>query len=63
MCISDGEIRYIDGNPDHPLKSRVICTKGASGIMKQYSPARLAQPLMRKAAAERSACVVPASSA
>ncbi|CCD35741.1 unnamed protein product [Candidatus Paraburkholderia kirkii UZHbot1] len=31
----------------------VICAKGASGIMKQYSPARLTQPLMRKKGALR----------
>ena len=30
-----------------------MCAKGASGIMKQYSPARLTQPLMRKEGAER----------
>ena len=46
--LRDGEIRYIDGNPEHPLNEGVICAKGSSGIMKQYSPARLTQPLMRK---------------
>src|SRR5579864_6319751 len=51
--LRDGEIRYIDGNPDHPLNQGVICAKGSSGIMKQYSPARLTQPLMRKPGAER----------
>src|SRR5215207_10287798 len=50
-----GEIRYIDGNPDHPINKGVICAKGASGIMKQYSPARLTRPLKRKAGAERGA--------
>src|ERR1043165_10221932 len=50
-----GEVRYIDGNPEHPLNKGVICAKGASGIMKQYSPARLTQPLMRKPGAERGA--------
>ena len=53
--LRDGEIRYIDGNPDHPLNKGVICAKGASGIMKQYSPARLTRPLRRKAGAERGA--------
>jgi len=53
--LRDGEVRYIDGNPDHPLNQGVICAKGASGIMKQYSPARLTQPLRRKAGAERGA--------
>ena len=51
--LRDGEIRYIDGNPDHPLNKGVICAKGASGIMKQTSPARLTRPLLRKEGAER----------
>ena len=46
--LRDGELRYIDGNPGHPLNQGVICAKGASGIMKQYSPARLTKPLARK---------------
>ncbi len=46
--LRDGVVRYIDGNPNHPINQGVICAKGASGIMKQYSPARLTQPLMRK---------------
>jgi len=46
--LRDGEVRYIDGNPEHPLNKGVICAKGASGIMKQVSPARLTQPLLRK---------------
>jgi anaerobic selenocysteine-containing dehydrogenase len=49
------EVRYIDGNPKHPLNQGVICAKGASGIMKQKSPARLTQPLLRKAGSERGA--------
>jgi len=53
VTIKDGKVRYIEGNPDHPLNKGVICAKGASGIMKQYSPARLTQPLKRKAGAER----------
>ncbi len=53
--LRDGEVRYIDGNPDHPINKGVICAKGASGIMKQNSPARLTQPLRRKAGAERGA--------
>ena len=53
--LRDGEIRYIDGNPEHPLNKGVICAKGASGIMKQKSPARLTQPLLRKPGAERGA--------
>ncbi|MEM7467947.1 MAG: molybdopterin oxidoreductase family protein [Pseudomonadota bacterium] len=45
--ISGGEIRYIEGNPDHPVNNGVICAKGASGIMQQNSPARLRKPLKR----------------
>ena len=53
--LRDGELRYIDGNPDHPLNQGVICAKGASGIMKQVSPARLTKPLLRKAGSARGA--------
>ena len=53
--LRDGEIRYIDGNPAHPLNKGVICAKGASGIMKQKSPARLTRPLKRKEGSERGA--------
>jgi anaerobic selenocysteine-containing dehydrogenase len=49
------EVRYIDGNPNHPLNQGVICAKGAAGIMKQVSPARLTRPLLRKAGSERGA--------
>jgi anaerobic selenocysteine-containing dehydrogenase len=53
--LRDGEVRYIDGNPDHPLNKGVICAKGAAGAMKQYSPARLTKPLLRKPGSERGA--------
>jgi len=55
VTLRDGEIRYIQGNPDHPLNKGVICAKGSSGIMKQYSPARLTKPLLRKPGSERGA--------
>ena len=45
--LKDGQIRYIDGNPDHPVNGGVICGKGSAGIMKQDSPARLRKPLLR----------------
>jgi sulfite dehydrogenase (quinone) subunit SoeA len=51
--LRDGKPSYIDGNPAHPLNKGVICAKGASGLMKQNSPARLTRPLRRKAGAER----------
>lgn len=53
--LRNGEVRYIEGNPDHPLNKGVICAKGSSGIMKQYSPARLTVPLKRKPGTERGA--------
>ena len=53
VTLRDGEVRYIEGNPEHPLNKGVICAKGAAGIMKQISPARLTQPLRRKAGSER----------
>ena len=53
--LRDGEIRYIEGNPEHPLNQGVICAKGASGIMKQYSPGRLTKPLRRKPGSDRGA--------
>ncbi|HAI70627.1 MAG TPA: formate dehydrogenase, partial [Gammaproteobacteria bacterium] len=53
VTLRDGQVRYIQGNPKHPLNQGVICAKGASGIMKQYSPARLTKPLRRKPGAER----------
>jgi anaerobic selenocysteine-containing dehydrogenase len=51
--LRNGEVRYIEGNPAHPLNQGVICAKGSSGIMKQYSPARLTKPLKRKPDSER----------
>jgi anaerobic selenocysteine-containing dehydrogenase len=53
VTLRDGQIRHIEGNPEHPLNKGVICAKGASGIMKQYSPARLTKPLLRRSGAER----------
>jgi anaerobic selenocysteine-containing dehydrogenase len=45
--LRDGGIRFIEGNPKHPINRGVICGKGASGIMQQYSPAKLTKPLLR----------------
>jgi anaerobic selenocysteine-containing dehydrogenase len=55
VTLRDGEIRYIEGNPEHPVNKGVICAKGASGIMKQKSPARLTKPLLRKQGSVRGA--------
>jgi anaerobic selenocysteine-containing dehydrogenase len=53
VTLRDGEVRFIEGNPDHPINKGVICAKGSSGLMKQYSPARLTRPLLRKEGSER----------
>src|SRR5579872_7467385 len=45
--ISDGAVRYIQGNRNHPVNRGVLCGKGSAGIMQHYSPARLRKPLLR----------------
>ena len=45
--LRDGKIRYIEGNPAHPVNRGVLCAKGSAGIMQHYSPARLSKPLLR----------------
>ncbi|QWF16426.1 molybdopterin oxidoreductase family protein [Lysobacter capsici] len=47
VWLADGKIRYIQGNPDHPVNQGVLCAKGSAGIMQHYSPARLSKPLLR----------------
>ena len=48
VTLDEGKIRFIQGNRNHPVNQGVLCAKGAAGIMKQYSPARLTKPLKRK---------------
>ena len=45
--LKDGEIRYIEGNRDHPVNQGVLCAKGSAGIMQHNSPGRLRAPLRR----------------
>ncbi len=45
--IKDGQVKYIEGNRDHPVNRGVLCAKGSAGIMQHYSPARLRAPLLR----------------
>ncbi len=47
VYLKDGKVRYIEGNPDHPVNKGVLCAKGSAGIMNQYAPARLTKPLLR----------------
>ncbi|MEW5942405.1 MAG: molybdopterin oxidoreductase family protein [Pseudomonadota bacterium] len=53
VTLEEGKVRFIQGNRNHPTNQGVLCAKGSAGIMKQYSPARLKKPLMRKPGAER----------
>ncbi|MBT3329867.1 MAG: molybdopterin-dependent oxidoreductase [Rhodospirillaceae bacterium] len=45
--LRDGDLRYIEGNRNHPVNKGVLCAKGSAGIMQHHSPARLSQPLLR----------------
>ena len=47
VWLKDGQIRYLQGNPEHPVNRGVLCAKGSAGIMQHYSPARLDKPLLR----------------
>lgn len=47
VWLQGGRIRYIQGNPEHPVNQGVLCAKGSAGIMQHYSPARLTKPLLR----------------
>src|SRR6201988_331461 len=53
VTLEDGKVRFIQGNRNHPVNQGVICAKGAAGIIKKYSPAKLRKPLKRKADSER----------
>ncbi len=47
VFLKDGQVRYIQGNRDHPVNKGVLCGKGSAGIMNHLSPARLRKPLKR----------------
>ncbi|HQW60175.1 MAG TPA: molybdopterin-dependent oxidoreductase, partial [Thermomonas sp.] len=47
VWLQDGQVRYIQGNREHPVNHGVLCAKGAAGIMQHNSPARLRKPLLR----------------
>ncbi len=53
VTLENGKVRFIQGNPDHPVNRGVLCAKGNAGIMKQYSRAKLQRPLRRKPGTER----------
>ena len=45
--LDGGRLRYIEGNPNHPVNRGVLCAKGSAGIMHHLAPARLRKPLKR----------------
>jgi anaerobic selenocysteine-containing dehydrogenase len=47
VLLKNDQVRYIQGNRDHPVNRGVICGKGSAGIMQHLSPARLRKPLLR----------------
>ena len=47
VYLQNGDIRYIQGNRNHPVNKGILCAKGAAGIMNYKSPARLTKPLKR----------------
>ena len=53
VTLENGRIRFIQGNPDHPVNRGVLCAKGNAGIMKQYSRAKLRYPMRRRPGTER----------
>jgi sulfite dehydrogenase (quinone) subunit SoeA len=48
-----GKVRFIQGTANHPTNQGVLCAKGSAGIMKQYSPAKLKHPMIRRPGTER----------
>ena len=55
VTVEDNNVRFIQGNRDHPVNKGVLCAKGNAGIMKQNSPAKLQAPMKRKEGTERGA--------
>jgi sulfite dehydrogenase (quinone) subunit SoeA len=55
VTLDEGKVRFIQGTAEHPVNQGVLCAKGSAGIMKQYSPAKLKNPMRRKAGSERGA--------
>ncbi|TQV67741.1 molybdopterin-dependent oxidoreductase [Exilibacterium tricleocarpae] len=55
VTLEGEQIRFIQGNPNHPVNKGVLCAKGNAGVMKQNSPAKLRAPLLRKPGSERGA--------
>jgi anaerobic selenocysteine-containing dehydrogenase len=55
VTLEDERVRFIQGTPGHPVNQGVLCAKGSAGIMKQYSPAKLKHPMIRRPGTDRGA--------
>lgn len=53
VTLEGDRVRFLSGIPENPVNKGVWCAKGGAGIMTEYSPARLSQPLMREPGAPR----------
>ena len=53
VTLEGGKIRFVQGNPNHPVNRGVLCGKGNAAIMKQCSPAKLRAPMMRAPGSKR----------
>jgi len=53
VTLEAGKLRFIQGNPNHPVNRGVLCAKGNAGITKQISRAKLSTPMRRRPGAER----------
>ena len=51
--LKDGKVRYIQGNPDHPVNRGTLCPKGAALIDFIHSPNRLEYPQYRAPGSDR----------
>ena len=47
VTLRDGEIRFIEGNPDHPINKGRLCARGQTGIGRTYHPDRIEGPASR----------------
>ena len=57
VTLEDGDIRFVQGTPNHPVNKGVLCGKGNAAVMKQLSPAKLRAPLLRRPGSARGAGV------
>src|SRR3989442_7055730 len=50
----DGRVVKLEGNPDHPVNSDALCSRGQAALQNLYHPDRFAGPQRRDGAALKS---------